>query len=48
MMPTEFQKAMDQEFGNLTNTYVFLDDILIVAKGSKEKHFEIVRRVLKD
>ena len=36
IMPTEIQKAMEQELGNLPNTYVFLDDILIVTKGSKE------------
>ena len=42
IMPTEFQKAMDKELANLQNTYVFLDDILIV-----EKHFEAVKQVLK-
>ena len=47
IMPTEFQKAMDQELGNLLNTYVFLDDILIVTRGSQEKHFEVVKRKLK-
>ena len=47
IMPTEFQEAMDQELGNLPNTYVFLDDILIVTRGSQEKHFEIVKQVLK-
>ena len=37
--PTEFQRA---------NTYVLLDDILIVTKGSKEKqHFEVVRQIRK-
>ena len=46
-MPTEFQKAMDKELANLQNTYVFLDDILIVTKGTKEKHFEAVKQVLK-
>ena len=45
-MPTEFQKAMDQGLGNLPNTYVFLDDILMVTKGSLEKHFEVVKQVL--
>ena len=47
IMPTEFQKAMDKELANLQNTYVFLDDILIVTKGTKEKHFEAVKQVLK-
>ena len=47
IMPKEFQKAIDQELGNLPNTYVFLDDILIVTIGSMEKHFEVVKQVLK-
>ena len=47
IMPTEFQRAMDQELGNIPNTYVFLDDILTVTRGSKEKHFETVKQVLK-
>ena len=47
IMPTEFPKAMDQELGNLLNTYVFLDDTLIVTKGSMEKHFEVVKHILK-
>ena len=46
IMPTEVQKAMDQKLRNLPNTYVFLDDILIVTKGSMEKHFEVVKQVL--
>ena len=47
IMPTEFQKAMDKELANLQNTYVFLDDILIATTGTKEKHFEAVKQVLK-
>ena len=47
IMPTEFQKAMDKELTNLQNTYVFQDDILIVTKEAKEKHFEAVKQVLK-
>ena len=47
IMPTEFQKAMDKDLANLQNTYVFLEDILIVTKGIKEKHFEALKQVLK-
>ena len=47
IMPTEFQKARDKELANIPNTHVFLDDILIVTKGTKEKHFEAVKQVLK-
>ena len=46
-MPTEFQKAMDQELGDLPLTYAFSGDTLIVTQGSKEKHCEVVRQVLK-
>ena len=46
VMPTEFQKAMDAELANFPNTYVFLDDILVVTKGSKEDHYKAVKTVL--
>ena len=36
IMPTEFQKAVDKELAKLQNTYVFLDDVLIVTKGTKK------------
>ena len=45
-MPTEFQKAMDAKLANIPNTYVFLDDFLVVTKGSKEDHYEVVKTVL--
>ena len=37
-MTAEFQKAMDYNLIVSKNTYYFLDDILIVSKGSKEEH----------
>ena len=37
---TEFQRAMDYELANISNTDVFLDDILIVTKGTQEKHLK--------
>ena len=37
-MPAEFQKAMDYTFIGLKNNYCFLDDILIVSKGSEAEH----------
>ena len=46
VMPTEFQKAMDAELANIPNTYVFLDDILVVTMGSKENHYKVVKTVL--
>ena len=46
VMPTEFQKVMDTELAKIPNTYVFLDDILVVTKGSKEDHYKVVKTVL--
>ena len=37
-MPPEFQKIMDRILHETTNTFSFIDDILIVTKGSKEEH----------
>ena len=37
-MPAEFQKAMDYTLIGPKNTYCFLNDILIVSKGSLEEH----------
>ena len=34
VMPTVFQKVMDKKLSNFANTYVFLDDILIVTEGN--------------
>ena len=45
-MSAEFQKAMDYTLVGLTNTYCFLDDILIVSKGSKESHIQYVYKCL--
>ena len=45
-MPAEFQKAMDYTLIGLENTYCFLDDILIVSKGSLNDHKSYVIRCL--
>ena len=45
-MPAEFQKAMDYTLIGLINTYCFLDDILIVNKGSLEEHKNYVMKCL--
>ena len=45
-MPAEFQKAIDLTLTNCTNTYAYLDDILIITKGSIEKHKETLEKVL--
>ena len=41
-MPAELQKAMDYTLIRLKSTFCFLDDILIVSKGSEEDHFKLV------
>ena len=35
-MPAEFQKAIDITLANLTNTFSFLDDIIIVTEGESK------------
>ena len=45
-MPAEFQKAMDYTLIGLENTYCFLDDILIVSKGSLIDHKNYVKKCL--
>ena len=45
-MPAEFQKTMYYTLVGLKNTFCFLDDILIVSKGS-EDHFKLVVNCLK-
>ena len=45
-MPAEFQKAIDSKLVGLTNTHWFLDDIIIVSKGSQSEHLELVRKCL--
>ena len=46
-MPAEFQKAIDCTLIGLKNTFAFLDDILIVSRGTKEEHLKLVYKCLK-
>ena len=46
-MPAKFQKAIDLILTNCTNTYAYLDDILIVTKGSLDVHKQKLQSVLK-
>ena len=41
-MPSEFRMALDYTLIGLENTFCFLDDILIVSKGSEDNHFQLV------
>ena len=45
-MPAEFKKALDYAPIGLKTTYLFLDDIVIVSKGSEEEHKQYVLNCL--
>ena len=45
-MPKEFQKAMDNTLQGLSGVFCFLDDILIVSKGSIMDHNIFVDKVI--
>ena len=47
IMPLKFQKIMDQILHKTKNTFTFIDDILIVTKGTKEEHLKRVEDVIK-
>ena len=46
-MPTENQKLMDITLANVNSVFVYIDDILIVMKGTKHEHLNKVREVMK-
>ena len=41
VMPTEFQKLMDLTLANINSVFLYIDDILIVTKGTKQEHVNI-------
>ena len=45
-MPKEFRKAMDNTIQGIQEVFGFLDDMLIVSKGSVTEHNETVDKVL--
>ena len=47
VIPTEFQRIMEDILINIPNVFIFIDDILIVTKGTKEEHEEKVREVIR-
>ena len=47
VMPTEFQKLMDLTLANVNSVIVYIDDILIVTKGTKQQHVNKVREVMR-
>ena len=44
-MPTEFQKAVDLTLTDCSNTYAYLDDNLIITKGTLESHRQKLQTV---
>ena len=47
-MPTDFQKLMDITLANLNSVFVFIDDILIIPKGTKHELLNKTREVMKN
>ena len=45
-MPAEFQEAIDLTFPKSTNSYAYLDDVLIVTKMSVELHRQKLQAIL--
>ena len=46
-MPTEFLKVMDILLAKFRDVFKFIDDVLIVTKGTKSEHLDKVREILK-
>ena len=46
-MPTEFHKVMDNLLARFREVFIFIDDVLIVIKGTKLQRLEKVREILK-
>ena len=47
VMPTDFQKLLDITLANVNSVFVYIEDILIVTKGTKQDHLNKVREVMK-
>ena len=45
-MPAEFQSAMDRTLNHAKNTFCFLDNLLVVSKGSEHEHKKLIMNVL--
>ena len=46
-MPKEFQRIMEDFVISILNVFIFIDDISIVTKGTKEEHEAQVREVFR-
>ena len=45
-MPTDFQRVIDLTLAGITNTFAFIDDILIFTYGTDEDHIKQVKEVM--
>ena len=45
-MPAEFQKAIDLTLNNEKDTFIFLVDILIISRGTKEQHIDKLTKLV--
>ena len=45
-MPAEFQRVMDTILSEFPQTHAFLDDILVVTKGTENEHTSAVEYIL--
>ena len=46
-MPAEFQRAMDCILSEFPQAHAFIDDILVVTKGTEVDHIATVEKILK-
>ena len=46
-MPAAFQEAMDYPLVGFKDTHCFLDDFIIVSRGSKNDHLKLACQCLK-
>ena len=46
-MPAEFQRAMDCILSDFPQVHAFIDDILVVTKGTEIDHIATVEKILK-
>ena len=44
-MPAEFQRVMDTILSELTQEHAFIDDILVVTKGTEIEHIAAVEKI---
>ena len=45
-MPATFQKAMDFTLNNTNSAHAFLEDIIVITKGTSEDHENEIDKVL--